>query len=79
MAKTRRQRMTTMAPTKKGEQPITFKKGSLHSALGVKEGTKIPAATLAAAASGKFGPAVRRKALFAKNVLAKGRKTAAKK
>lgn len=69
--------MTTMTPTKKGEKPITFKKGSLHAALGVKEGSRIPAGKMADAVAGKFGAAVRRKALFAKNVLAKGRRTAA--
>lgn len=40
--------------------------GSLHSALGVPQGQKIPASKVAAAA-GSSSPNLRKKAVFAKN------------
>lgn len=61
-----------------GKKPIAFKKGSLHQALGVPQGKKIPASKMAAAAAGKYGSEAKKKALFAKNVLAKGQRTARK-
>uniref|UniRef100_A0A6M3J1S4 Uncharacterized protein n=1 Tax=viral metagenome TaxID=1070528 RepID=A0A6M3J1S4_9ZZZZ len=61
-----------------GKKPLAFKKGGLHSSLGVPQGQKIPAAKLAAAVAGKYGAVAKKRALFAKNVLAKGRKTARK-
>ena len=60
----------------KGKKPIEFKKGGLHESLGVKQGEKIPADKMATAIAGKMGPKVKKQAMFAKNVLAKGRKTA---
>jgi hypothetical protein len=60
-----------------GKKPVTFAKGGLHQSLGVPQGQKIPAAKLAAAKSGKFGPVAQKQANFAAGMLAAGRKTAA--
>lgn len=68
----------TIVMKEKGKKPISFKKGGLHAALGVAQSKDIPISKMAAAIAGKFGEAVKKKALFAKNVLTKGRKTAAK-
>lgn len=62
-----------------GKPPIQFQKGGLHSSLGVPAGQPIPAAKMASALAGKEGPKAAAQARFAKNVLGKGRKTAAKK
>lgn len=59
-----------------GKKPIRFKKGALHTQLGVPQGQKIPTGKMAAAAAGKNGPLAKRRAKFAQEVLAKGRKTA---
>ena len=59
----------TIPPMRKGQKPIKFKAGSLHNILNVPQGTKIPASKMAAAVSGKYGKAAKKKALFAKNVL----------
>ena len=65
---------------KAGSKPITFKKGALHSQLGVPAGKPIPAAKKAAALAGKYGPLAKKRAVFAfKGALAAGRKTAGKK
>ena len=64
---------------KPGSPPIQFQKGGLHSSLGVPAGQPIPAAKMASALAGKEGPKAAAQARFAKNVLGKGRKTAAKK
>lgn len=61
-----------------GKAPISFKKGGLHESLGVPQGKPIPQAKMDAAAAGKFGPKAKAQANFAKNVLGKGQKTAAK-
>lgn len=61
-----------------GKEPITFKKGGLHQSLGVPADKPIPKAKLDAAAAGKMGPTAQKQANFAKNVLGKGQKTAAK-
>jgi hypothetical protein len=61
----------------KGKRPITFQKGGLHESTGTPQGQKIPAAKMQAALAGKLGPRARKQAQFAKNVLAKGRRTAA--
>jgi hypothetical protein len=60
-----------------GKKPVTFQKGGLHSSLGVPQGQKIPAAKLAAAQAGKFGPKAKAQASFAQGMLKAGRKTAA--
>lgn len=51
------------------EKPLHFKKGALHSELGVPQGEKIPAAKMQAALSGKKGPLAEKRANFARNVL----------
>jgi hypothetical protein len=61
-----------------GKKPVTFQKGGLHQSLGVPQGQKIPAAKMAAAKTGKFGPKAQKQANFAAGMLAAGRKTAAK-
>jgi hypothetical protein len=60
-----------------GKKPVTFAKGGLHQSVGVPQGQKIPAAKMAAAKAGKFGPAAQKQANFAAGMLAAGRKTAA--
>lgn len=62
-----------------GKKPVTFKKGGLHQSLGVPQGTNIPAAKMAAAKAGKYGPKAQKQANFAQGMLKAGRKTAAKK
>lgn len=59
----------TIKPQKKGQKPISFKKGGLHESLGVPQGQKIPASKKAAAAKGEYGPKAKKQAQFAKNVL----------
>jgi len=44
------------------------KKGSLHRQLGVPQSKKIPAAKLAAAASGAMGPLAKKRANLAKTL-----------
>jgi len=61
-----------------GRPPVSFEKGGLHRSLGVPEGQTIPAAKMAAAAAGDYGPKARAQAALAQGMLAKGRKTAAK-
>jgi hypothetical protein len=61
----------------KGKSPITFKKGALHSQLGVPQGQPIPASKKRAALSGSLGPLAKKRASFAfKGALAAGRRTA---
>lgn len=73
----RKPKTTTMrAP---GKEPITFRRGALHRALGVPENQPIPAGKKQAALAGRYGPKVKRMAVFAfKGPLATGRRTAAK-
>jgi hypothetical protein len=60
-----------------GKKPMAFKKGGLHSQLGVPQDEKIPASKKSAALSGKYGPLAKKRANFAfKGALAAGRKTA---
>lgn len=61
-----------------GKKKVTFQKGGLHDSLGVPQGEKIPAAKMAAAKAGKFGPKAKAQANMATGMLAAGRKTAAK-
>lgn len=68
---------TTTISGGKGKAPVTFQKGGLHKSLGVPQGETIPAAKMAAAKAGKFGPAAQKQANFATGMLAAGRKTAA--
>lgn len=66
----------TVVMKKKGKKPIAFKKGGLHATLGVSQDSKIPAKKMSAALGGKYGTKAKKEALFAKNVLSKGRRTA---
>ena len=75
MAAKKAGKQTIKAP---GKKPITFQKGGLHQSLGVPAGQNIPAAKMAAAAAGKFGPKAKAQANLAQGMLAKGRKTATK-
>lgn len=59
----------TLKPKKKGQKPITFKKGGLHKSTGTKAGKKIPKSKMKKAAAGKLGPLAKKQALFKKNVL----------
>jgi hypothetical protein len=60
-----------------GKAPVTFAKGGLHKSVGVPQGQKIPAAKMAAAKRGDYGPKAKAQANLAAGLLAKGRKTAA--
>lgn len=63
-------------PNPMGKGTIT--KGGLHRSVGVPQGQKIPAAKLAAAKAGKYGPKAKKQAAFASS-LAKVRPKAKKK
>ncbi len=67
-------RVTMRAP---GKKPVSFRKGALHSALGVPPDEKIPEAKMRAALAGRYGPKVKAMAVMARGMLAKGRRTAA--
>ena len=54
---------------KKGQKPIEFKEGALRAQLHAKEGKKIPAGKMEAAAKGELGALAKKRALFKKNVL----------
>jgi hypothetical protein len=69
----------TVTMRAKGKKPVTFRKGGLHRSLGVPEGSKIPASKMAAAKAGNYGPLAKKQANMATGMLAKGRRTAAKK
>lgn len=73
MAARTRKTTTIKSP---GKKPVTFEKGGLHRSLGVPQGEKIPAAKMAAAKAGKFGPKAKAQANLATGMLAAGRKTA---
>jgi hypothetical protein len=62
----------------KGKAPVKFKAGGLHRSLGVPAGETIPAAKMAAAKAGDYGPKAQKQANLATGMLAAGRKTAAK-
>lgn len=71
--------MKTVVIKGKGKKPLKFRKGALHKALGVPEGKPIPEGKKRAALAGKYGPKVKKMAVFAfKGALAKGRETARK-
>ncbi len=59
----------TIKPSAPGQKPITFQKGGLHATTGTPPGEKIPAAKIAAALAGKYGPRGKQQGLFMKNVL----------
>lgn len=62
----------------RGKKPVAFTPGGLHESVGVPQGQPIPAATMAAAKAGKFGPKAAKQANMATGLLAAGQKTAAK-
>lgn len=63
-------------PQEEGQEPLHFKKGALHKALGVPLDQPIPESKKRAALAGKYGPKVRRMAIFAfLGALARGRET----
>jgi len=62
-----------------GRAPVKMKPGGLHESLGVPKDQPIPAAKMAEAKAGKHGPLAQKQANMATGMLAKGRKTAAKK
>ena len=55
---------------KKNRKPLRFREGALHEQLGVPAGQKIPAAKMADAKAGVYGPLAARRANFATGVLA---------
>lgn len=61
-----------------GKKPVTFKKGGLHESLGVPADQKIPAAKMAKAQAGDYGPKAQKQANMAQGMLKAGRQTAAK-
>jgi hypothetical protein len=63
--------MAIMPPTRKGQKPLKFKSGGLHSSTGTPAGKKISPAKHAAAASGKDGPKAKKQEQFFRNVLKK--------
>lgn len=69
---------TTTIKGKGGAKPVTFAKGGLHRSLGVPADQPIPAAKMAAAKAGDYGPKAKAQAVLATGMLAAGRKTAAK-
>lgn len=74
-----KKKVVVIKPTKKGQRPLKFRKGALKRALGLKENEKIPESKKRAALAGKYGPKVKRMAVFAfSGALAQGRKTAMK-
>ena len=62
----------------KGQKPVTFQKGGLHRSVGVPVGEKIPAAKMAAAKRGDYGAKAQKQANMATEMLAAGRRTAAR-
>jgi len=69
---------STVTMKAKGKTPVTFKKGGLHTSVGVPQGEKIPESKMRAAKAGDYGPKAAKQASMAMGMLAKGRKTAAK-
>lgn len=68
----------TVTLHKEGKKPIHFKKGGLHRSTHTPMGEKIPASKMSKALHGGYGAKAEKQARFAKEVLSKGRKTAAK-
>jgi len=60
-----------------GKPRISFRKGALHTQLGVPQGQKIPDEKMQAARAGKYGPMAKKRAAFAQGLLKAGRRTAA--
>ena len=60
-----------------GKRPVAFQPGGLHESTGTPAGQNIPAAKMAAAKRGDYGPKAVKQANMATGLLAAGRKTAA--
>ena len=76
MAKAKAKTVTLRA---KGKKPIRFKRGALHTQLGVPQGKPIPPAKKRAALAGRYGPLAKKRAQFAfRGALKTGRQTARK-
>lgn len=75
--KTSAKKTTTISGSGK-QPPVSFKEGGLHQSLGVPAGQKIPAAKMAKAKAGDYGPKAKAQANLAEGMLAAGRKTAAR-
>lgn len=78
---TKRKKKTTrvtMKPRKRGQKKVTFEEGGLHKSLGVPMGMKIPESKMQEAMRGEHGMKAKRQAMMAEHMLAKGRKTSAK-
>ena len=66
----------TVIIKKKGMKPLGFKKGALHTQLGVPAGKPIPASKKRAALAGKYGKLAKKRAVFAfRGALKAGRAT----
>lgn len=63
----------TIKPKRKGQKKITFTPGGLHRSTGTPMGQKIPAGKMAAAMAGRYGPKAKKQAMFARNVLRRGK------
>lgn len=61
----------------KGKPAVTFTEGGLHASTNTPPGKKIPAAKIAKAKAGDYGPKAQKQANMATGMLAAGRKTAA--
>jgi hypothetical protein len=62
----------------KGKKPLKFKKGGLHASTDTPQGEKISATKMRKALAGGYGGKAQKQARFAKDVLAKGQRTAKK-
>jgi hypothetical protein len=71
-------RTVTIKSRRRGQKPLRFTKGGLHASTATPPDEKIPASKMMAALAGKYGTKAEKQAQFAKNVLAKGRRTAAR-
>ena len=61
--------LKTIEPQKKGQKPITFKEGGLHSSTGTAQNKKISASKHQAAREGKLGKKAKQQEIFYENVL----------
>ena len=58
----------TSIPMGKGKKPLSFTPGGLHRSTNTPMGQKIPAAKMAAAMRGDYGPKAKRQAALAKTL-----------
>ncbi len=73
-----KKKIVTIAPKKKGQKPVKFRKGGLHQSTGTPMGQNIPMEKISKALAGGFGPLAQKQANMAQGMLKKGRRTAAK-